>query len=153
MRISTIAGTLIILAALGIAITVVILGGVRAEYKHDKRILEGKLQLLVDAMYKYVPEHDGQAPASLQDLVNGQYIDSVPTNPFTGGKLKLVQAGGWQGPEDVEMTVEIKSYHSHEITSYSATITLTAYTEDSDILAFAVSQVMVPKGAAAPVAD
>jgi len=140
----------VILAAIAIAYGVVVLGGNYNLYRYNKRSLQGRLDELSSAVHDYVQDHGGQLPSSVSDLVDGQYIQAaVPKNPFTGNVMNFVLPRRWQGSDDIELTSRLSEDTSHAITVYYMIISMTAYTDDGDVLAKSLCQVKVPEEALA----
>lgn len=63
------------------------------EQRTANDIVVDNAKLILQAMYDYAVDHDWTHSRSLQQLVDGHYLSSIPVNPFTGQPTELIRIG------------------------------------------------------------
>ena len=130
MKVSFAAGITVILVALALGISVVVWGFKSKDFMRMRGGLEHRVTNVLLAIKEYAEVNDGNLPASIDDLVSGQYLEEVPVNPFTKEQLVLVSADSRKGPNDVEMAViDVEHEKGHYLS-----ITLTVYRSNGAVL-------------------
>src|SRR5262249_11296980 len=74
----------------------------RVNKRHaEEAILKEELHAMREAIDQYT-EEKGRSPESLDDLVKAGYLQTLPTNPFTGSRLswKAIREDDTEKPKD-----------------------------------------------------